>query len=237
MIPLLVLAVAAVMIAVERRGIGRPWPRVRGWWGRALLLNGVQFGTAYLATSTWDVWMAGHRPWQLPLGTTGQTLVGYVVITFLYYWWHRWRHEVSFLWRWFHQIHHSPRRIEVITAFYKHPVEILVNGLISSTILYFLVGVSPLAASQAVLITGLAELFYHWNVSTPRWIGFLIQRPESHCVHHQEGLHHYNYADLPLWDMCFRTFRNPPRFDATCGLGEEAELRMGAMLRGVAVSE
>ena len=55
----------------------------------------------------------------------------------------------------------------------------------------------------------MAELLYHWNVSTPAWLGYLIQRPESHCVHHQHGLHRYNYADLPVWDMLFGTFRNP----------------------------
>lgn len=236
MIPLVVLGAAAAMVVVELRGRGRRWPRVAGWWARALALNGVQFAVAYLATATWDVWLADRRPWSLPLGTAGQTLVGYVAITFLYYWWHRWRHEVPWLWRWIHQVHHSPQRIEVITSFYKHPLEIVLNGLLSSAILYFLVGTDPLAASQAVLLTGLAELFYHWNVSTPRWLGYLIQRPESHCVHHQEGLHHFNYADLPLWDMCFGTFRNPARFDGRCGLGSDNERRLAAMLRGVEVT-
>ena len=59
-----------------------------------------------------------------------------------------------------------------------------------------LVGVGPEAASLAVLVTGIAEFIYHWNVPTPYWLGFLIQRPESHGIHHQEGVHSYNYADL-----------------------------------------
>ena len=58
------------------------------------------------------------------LGRTGGAIVGYLVITFVYYWWHRARHEVPILWRCFHQVHHSPQRIEIITSFYKHPVEI-----------------------------------------------------------------------------------------------------------------
>jgi sterol desaturase/sphingolipid hydroxylase (fatty acid hydroxylase superfamily) len=33
------------------------------------------------------------------------------------------------------------------------------------------------------------------------WLGSVFQRPESHCVHHQEGVHSFNYSDLPLWDM------------------------------------
>jgi hypothetical protein len=32
------------------------------------------------------------------------------------------------------------------------------------------------AATGAMLISGLAELVYHWNVSTPYWLGFIFQR-------------------------------------------------------------
>jgi len=166
----------------------------------------------------------------------GGALVGYLAITFVYYWWHRWRHEVSFLWHWFHQVHHSPQRIEIITSFYKHPFELFANSILSSAILYLLVGVGPLAASQAVLISGLAELFYHWNVRTPYWLGYIFQRPESHCVHHQEGLHSYNFADLPIWDMLFGTFCNPVRWQERCGFDAEREQRLGEMLCGVDVN-
>lgn len=220
------------MFAVERFAPGRRWARVKGWWPRALALNLVQVGVAWLAALTWDSWMAAQRPWNADaLGVAGGAIVGYLAITFLYYWWHRWRHHSAFLWRWFHQLHHSPSRIEIITSFYKHPLEILVNGVLSSAICYFLVGLGPAATVQAVLLTGLAELFYHWNVRTPYWLGFLIQRPESHCVHHERGLHHYNYGDLPLWDWMFGTLNNPRDWDAECGLGPE-EVRIGALLRG-----
>ena len=40
-----VLAVALVMIGVERRYPGRSWPRVAGWWPRALALNACQVAT------------------------------------------------------------------------------------------------------------------------------------------------------------------------------------------------
>lgn len=237
-IPIIVLTFAVIMIACELIRPGRKWPKVAAWWLRALTLNGVQVGIAYLAGVTWDSWMKEkeHPLWSADtLGVTGGTLVGYVVITFIYYWWHRWRHHSSWLWRLFHQVHHSPQRIEIITSFYKHPFEIIVNGVLSSAILYFLVGVSPEVAAYAVLLTAIAELFYHWNVPTPYWLGFIIQRPESHCVHHQEGLHAFNYGDLPLWDMLFGTFRNPKRWEARCGFGED-EHRLGEMLRCADIS-
>ena len=233
MILALVVGVAAAMIACELVLRARAWPRVLGWWGRALLLNAFQFGVAWTAAHTWELWLTDLRPWSADaLGTTGGALAGYVAITFVYYWWHRWRHELPFLWRWLHQVHHSPARIEILTSFYKHPLEILANSWMSTAVLYLVVGVGAEACAYAVLLTALAELFYHWNVRTPHWLGFLIQRPESHCVHHQRDLHAFNYADLPLWDMLFGTFRNPRDWNHECGFEGDAERRLGEMLLG-----
>ena len=235
-VPILVLACAIVMIAVELARPGRRWPKVAGWWGRAALLNGVQAAMVFVGGALWDPWLREHRPWSADaLGTTGGAIVGYLVITFVYYWWHRARHERPFLWRWVHQLHHSPARIEILTSFYKHPLEIALNGVLSSAILYVVVGLGPEAATYAVLLTGLAELFYHWNVRTPRWLGWIVQRPEMHCVHHERGRHASNYADLPLWDLLFGTFDNPASFDGACGFADEH--RLGAMLRGEVVED
>jgi sterol desaturase/sphingolipid hydroxylase (fatty acid hydroxylase superfamily) len=64
----------------------------------------------------------------------------------------------------------------------------------------------------------------------------VIQRPESHCIHHQAGLHRYNFSDIPLWDMLGGTFRNPRRWEASCGFGPEGEGRLAAMLLGRDIS-
>ena len=75
-------------------------------------------------------------------------------------------------------------------------------------------------------------LFQHANVSTPQWLGVLIQRPESHGVHHRRGVHGYNYADFPLWDMLMGTFRNPRRFDGDVGFDGAATHGVFQLLRG-----
>jgi len=236
---LVVLLVAAAMVVLERLRPGRAFPRVARFHVRALALNLLQIGSVALVGKLADPWLREHRPWSADrLGMLGSALLGYLAITFVYYWWHRWRHEVPFLWRWFHQLHHSPQRIEILTSFYKHPLELVVNGLLSSAILYLVVGASPDAAVLAVTMTGLAELFYHWNFRTPRWLTYVIQRPESHLIHHQAGLHTGNFSDLPLWDLLFGTFRSPESFSGACGFHEhelELELELGAMLRGVDV--
>lgn len=230
---LVVIAIGIVMIGYELARPARDWPDVAGWWGRAIFFNGIQVGAVYLAGVAWDGWLIENRPWSLDgVDPVVGGVLGYLVLTFIYYWWHRARHESQFLWNWFHQFHHSPRRLEVVTAFYKNPTEILANSLISSIVAYLLVGLSPEAAAYAMLLSGCAEFFYHWNVKTPHWVGYFVQRPESHCVHHQRGLHRYNYGDLPLWDMLFGTFYNPRNWDDRCGFEADEELEIVDMLVG-----
>ncbi|HEX6266708.1 MAG TPA: sterol desaturase family protein [Burkholderiales bacterium] len=228
-----VLGLGLGMLAVERLRPGRRFVPATGWWTRALVLNAVQAAVAFAGAATWDRWLPTLATWHLDAGgMLANGVLGYVALTFVYYWWHRARHEVPFLWRWLHQVHHSPCRIEVLTAFYKHPAEIVLNGVLSSSILFVLLGLDAPAAALAVLLTGLAELFYHWNVRTPRWLGCILQRPESHCVHHERGRHTNNFSDLPLWDIAFGTFENPECGPADCGFGPRRERDLIRLLLG-----
>ncbi len=216
---------AMIMIVCEAKRPRQKWPVVKSWWQRALLMNCAQvlisFVTGFFIDAQFNNWAIIHLH-----GTTFiQVVIGYLTITFIYYWWHRLRHKSPF-WEIFHQLHHSPSRLEIITAFYKHPFEIFADGILSSAILYFLFGMNPSIGATVIAITGLAELFYHWNVKTPYWLGFIIQRPESHCVHHERGKHHYNYADLPIWDILFGTFHNPKESEFICGFSNDKELEL-----------
>jgi hypothetical protein len=91
------------------------------------------------------------------------------------------------------------------------------------------------------MIVGVAAtflaMFQHANIRTPRWIGYIVVRPESHAAHHQRGVHAFNYCDLPAIDMLFGTFRNPPAFEGQAGFWDGASARLGAMLAGRDVSE
>ena len=81
-----------------------------------------------------------------------------------------------------------------------------------------------------VLAINLLATFQHANVRTPRWLGYLVQRPEMHTVHHARGIHHHNYADLPLIDLLFGTFRNPAGYEHATGFWHGASARVGDML-------
>jgi sterol desaturase/sphingolipid hydroxylase (fatty acid hydroxylase superfamily) len=228
-----VIGCALVLIVLERLAPSVEQPRVRGWWMRAGCLNLAQIAVTYLGVVTWDRWLPGLRSWNgEAYGAAVGIALGYFAITFVYYWWHRARHESSLLWRWLHQVHHSPVRLEVVTSFYKHPLEILLNGLLSSFILHVIVGLSPSSAAIVVTITGIAELLYHSNLRTPYWLGFVFQRPESHRRHHERRHHRSNYSDLPLWDIAFGTFENPRETPRECGFGNERERQLLRMLMG-----
>lgn len=230
----LLIAIAAALFVVERLWPARALPAVPNWWARVIFVNVIQIGIILLAGWTWDRWLQAFSLIHLRehVGVIAQGAIAYFFSTFVYYWWHRFRHESAWFWRLCHQLHHSPQRIELVTSFYKHPFEITINSLLSAGIVYLLLGCSVEAGAVYTFLTAIAEYFYHLNLRTPRWVGWLIQRPESHRIHHKFQHHTQNFADLPLWDALFDTLHNP-RKDATpdqCGYEEWREDRFDDIL-------
>jgi len=228
----LLIGVAALAYLIERIWPAGELPQVKGWWVRIALINLCQIGVIVLAGLTWDRWLGRASIFSIseslpPLAAAG---VAYLVSCVVFYGWHRFRHESDFFWRLCHQLHHSPQRLEVLTSFYKHPVEIALNSLLTGLIVYGLLGCDIAAASIYLFFIAVAEYFYHWNVKTPRWIGWFVQRPESHRVHHEADQHTMNYADLPLIDWVFGTFKNPKKRVERCGFTPEREARFAEML-------
>jgi len=228
-----IFVVFAFCFVLERLVPGWSLPQVRSWPWRVLLVNGVQLCVVLLAGFTWERWLSSVALFHLSdhVSPTAGGLLAYFIATFVFYWWHRLRHEHDFLWLGFHQIHHSPQRLEVITSFYKHPGEMVVNSVIGSLLVYTLLGLSPEAGAVYTLCTALGEFFYHTNVKTPRWVGFFFQRPEMHRIHHQHGRHKNNYGDITWWDMLFGTYENPKEWVYTCGFDADKEEQLFQMLR------
>ena len=228
----LLLLIGAGMILVERLWPANELPRVHAWWPRVIIVNAVQLGIVVIAGLTWDRWFQGFSIFRLSSRFSDLTaaLLTYLAVTFIYYWWHRVRHESKLFWLLCHQLHHSPGRIEIVTSFFKHPVEITVNSVISSLIAYPLMGCSMEAAAITTVFTGIAEFLYHWNIRTPHWVGRVFQRPESHRVHHMHRHHTQNFSDLPVWDMLFGTYRNPVNPIPRCGFDPEKEDRFEDIL-------
>jgi sterol desaturase/sphingolipid hydroxylase (fatty acid hydroxylase superfamily) len=231
-LPTILTAVStACFFALERIRPGRALPHVRGWYARALALNGVQLLVTLGLNRTWNAWFSG--PSLLGLGRLHapalEGLSAWLIGTFFFYWWHRARHQNG-LWRVFHQVHHSPARIEVATSFYKHPVEIVTDALLAGVVLYLICGVSLEGAFWNNFFAATGEYFYHANFKSPRWLKYFVQTPELHSVHHELDVHRYNFGDLPLWDRLFGTYKDAPAFAARCGFPRNNERFLVDML-------
>ena len=48
-------------------------------------------------------------------------------------------------------------------------------------------------------------------------------------MHHQLDVHHYNYADIPLWDRLFGTYRDADEFVPQCGFPRGNDRRAGLL--------
>ncbi|MDH3637408.1 MAG: sterol desaturase family protein [Gammaproteobacteria bacterium] len=164
--------------------------------------------------------------WNIPIL---EGFVGWFVGTFAFYWWHRLRHYRGF-WPTFHQIHHSPSRIEVLTSFYKHPIEIATNSLLTAAILFPVLGCSLMGTFWYNFFAATGEFFYHGNYRSPRWLRYFVQTPELHSIHHQVDVHNFNFSDIPIWDRIFGTYRDTMEFMPKCGFRRGKEERLIAML-------
>jgi sterol desaturase/sphingolipid hydroxylase (fatty acid hydroxylase superfamily) len=220
-----------LMLAVEQAWPARSFPPRPHWqWlGAAFLIATMAIGTALPLFLPLD-WMAEHRLIDgTRLGVFGGAIVGFIVLEAAVYAWHRANHSVSFLWRMSHQIHHSPLRVDIPGALVFHPVEMVVYTLIPLGVTVIVLGLDPLAAAITGYLFTFYGFFQHWNVHTPQWLGYLIQRPEAHCVHHRKGAHYYNFGDLPIYDIALGTFKNPKKYLGECGFEAGADMRIGAM--------
>lgn len=228
-----IIAVFIFCFFLERLKPGWKLKPVPTWTIRVLAVNAVQLLVVIVAGFSWEQWLSGVSVFNLSdlVGPYWGGTIAYVIATFIFYWWHRWRHTVDFLWTHFHQIHHSPQRLEVITSFYKHPLEMVANSIIGSLLVYTLLGLSVEAGAIYTLCTALGEFFYHTNVKTPQWVGYIFQRPEMHRIHHEYEKHTNNYGDIVWWDMLFGTYSNPKEFKTSCGFDEDKELRLIDMLK------
>jgi sterol desaturase/sphingolipid hydroxylase (fatty acid hydroxylase superfamily) len=229
-----------LMLALEALFPARGYPSRRFWRLKGFLFLIAMAAVATLTPLLLPVeWLAAHRLIDgTSLGVTGGTVVGYVVFSFFGYLWHRAQHRFGFLWRTFHQIHHAPARLDLGGAAVFHPFEVAAYVVLTTLTSTLVLGLRPEAAALTGLVAQLYSFFQHLNVKTPRFLGYVIQRPEGHFVHHQRDVHAYNYGDFPLWDLLFGTFRNPAGFGKEdVGFAEPADRRLGAMLLFRDVSE
>jgi sterol desaturase/sphingolipid hydroxylase (fatty acid hydroxylase superfamily) len=226
-VSLVILAMFAGLLIWETLAPAKPLPEIKGWKLRALLSFGVYFYlSSYLPMIT-DGYLLQYQLVDLTgLGTIGGAVAGVFVYQAGTWLWHRAMHASGFLWHTFHQMHHSAERLDVYGAFYFSVPDMIGWTLLGSITLVLGIGITPEAATLSLLTLSLMALLSHANVRTPRWLGYITVRPESHSLHHQRGSHRHNYCELPLIDMLFGTFVNADDFADKYGFYDGASARV-----------
>ena len=214
----------------RRMRIVRNWRRI-GFAGLGLTLAVNVFGPlllvpylppmAVIDLNSWGNWAA------LPV---------WMLTTFFGYWAHRVMHYFDLLWRAGHQLHHGVARVDIASAMIFHPFDLMIQGVLCALLAAGLLNVTPHAAAWGGLWGFSVALYQHWDIRTPAWTGWFIQRPEAHMLHHEKDIHARNFGDMPIWDRLFGTYAEPDDREVEVGFEPGRSRRWLAMLAMVDVN-
>lgn len=230
-VSLWILGIYLALILWEALFPARRLPAVPFW-----RLKGIfAFLIFFYLSSYLPLWYAAWLP-ATQLINLGSMPVALAVVTGILvyelgmYVWHRAMHRNNYLWRIFHQMHHSAERLDTYGAFFFSPFDMIGFTVLGTVCFSLILGLPAQAITIVLLVTNFFSIFQHANIKTPVWMGYIVQRPESHAVHHGRGIHAWNYSDLPLFDILFGTFRNPPEYVEKTGFYQGASAKIRDML-------
>ncbi|RUL66418.1 sterol desaturase family protein [Dyella dinghuensis] len=147
-------------------------------------------------------------PWHFSMHDWRVWVIGFFVVEFAYYWYHRFSHEVRWLWA-SHAVHHTPEEMTLLSA-----IRLGWTNLISAGWLVYL-PVMALGFDPRMVIILLAldlrfQFFLHTearvNLGPLEWI---LNTPTHHRIHHASNAPYIdkNYGGaLIIFDRMFGTF-------------------------------
>ncbi len=230
-ISLIIIAIYAGLMIWEALFPARPLPTVKYWKLKGFIFFVLFFYLSSYLPLIWDGYLAAYQLIDLTgLGTIWGALIGVLLYQLGVYVWHRSMHKSDVLWKVFHQMHHSVERVDTYSAFIFSPMDMIGFTALGSFLLVLVAGFSPQAATVIILVNTFFSMFQHSNIRTPAWLGYIVQRPEAHVLHHARGIHAYNYGDITIYDMLFGTWKNPRNFDYENGFYMGASSRISDML-------
>lgn len=161
-------------------------------------------------------------PWSIPVnGWT--TLLAILFVDFIYYWEHRWEHEIRILWS-YHSIHHSSPIYNYTTALRVSFIDNFVTWVFYLPAI--LIGFHPVIVLIAIAFILIYQFWIHTElIRKLGWLEWILNTPSHHRVHHgSDDLYlDKNYgAFLIIWDRLFGTFQKE-EFKPTYGLTKQIE--------------
>ncbi|MCK7591063.1 sterol desaturase family protein [Subsaxibacter sp. CAU 1640] len=227
----IVFALYGGLMLIEALFPARKLPKVKYWKIKGIFAFFLFFFLSSYLPIIWDGYLAKYQIFNLSsLGTFWGAVVGVMIYEFGVFVWHYSMHKSNFLWRIFHQLHHSAERVDTYGTFYFSPMDMIGFTFLGSLCLVVVAGFSAEASTLIILTTTFLAVFQHSNIKTPQWLGYFIQRPEAHAVHHAKGIHAYNYSDVSIYDILFGTFNNPKEYTHETGFYNGASSKVLDML-------
>jgi len=159
-------------------------------------------------------------PWQLPINLwTG--LAAVLLFDFLFYWAHRWSHEINFWWG-AHVVHHSSEEYNLSVA--------LRQSWFHNLIAFFIFIPLPLLGFHPTtfFVAGALHTLYQFWIHTktigklPRWFEAIFNTPSHHRVHHgvnPQYIDKNHGGVLIIWDRLFGSFA-PEEEEVVYGITE-----------------
>ncbi len=225
-----VLASFTFLILWEEIFPARKLPKVKFWRIKGLLFFFAFFFVASYLPIFIDPYLAKFQLFDLSgLGVLPSLIIGLIVYEVVIYAYHYTMHKYDFLWRTFHQVHHSAERLDAYGSLFHSPLDMIGFTIVGSISFTLFIGLPPQSVTILLFVINFLAFFQHANIKTARWIGYIVQRPESHSVHHGRGIHKNNYSDLPLIDMIFGTFQNPKNYKEETGFYDGASSKLKDM--------
>lgn len=210
---LIILGIYASLILWEALFPARKLPHLKYWKLKGMASFTLFFYLSVYFPLLWNSYLGDFQLFNLTfLGPFREAVTGIVVYELGLYFWHLSIHKNHTLWKIFHRRHHSAKRVDSYGAFYFSPMDMIGFTFLTSLCLAGIAGFTTEATTFIILGNTFLGIFQHSNIHTPVWIGYFIQRPESHTIHHAPGIHTYNYSDLPVFDILFGTFKNPAEY-------------------------
>lgn len=129
-------------------------------------------------------------------------------IDFIFYWVHRWGHEVNIMWA-AHSPHHSAEEMNLMVG-----LRASITQRLMSFFFFWPLTIIGFEPFDIYMMTGVHLFIGYWHHTEVlpkfwRWIEFFFNTPSHHRVHHGVNLKYLdkNYAEfLIIWDRIFGTF-------------------------------
>ena len=169
-----------------------------------LLIEIFIFSSIYLG---YEYLSANFVSWILPINAVSVIAI-LLIADFVYYWEHRFAHEVRLFWTQ-HAVHHSSRFMNITVAVRFGPGEGFLSGVFHLPLVFL--GFTPELIIFAALAVQAYQTWLHTELIGK--LGFLegwLNTPANHRVHHgcDEKYIDKNYGGiLIIWDRLFGTYQ------------------------------